>query len=66
VPQSRLSVINEDEEKSTGAGISAVSQINRGQTKYSFNAAFSPDGKRVVRPSEDHTARVYIVDLDDC
>jgi WD40 repeat protein len=28
-------------------------------------AAFSPDGKRVVTASQDQTARVYILSLDD-
>jgi len=35
VRESRLISINEDEGKSTGAGVSAVYQVNRAQTKHS-------------------------------
>jgi hypothetical protein len=38
VRESRLISINEDEGKSTGAGVSAVYQINRGQSR--SNQAF--------------------------
>ena len=41
----------------------ALATLSRHQDDVNM-ASFSPDGKRLLTASDDHTARIYAVDLD--